>query len=215
MKNTRTTPEKGIRTGKLLHYFTIMSLILVIGLLVPGHTVQAASKKSQALAAYRSFLTQKSINWNGAQNKVDPADCKFSMIYVDNNSVPELLLLAGGKASNHVAGFYSLYTFKNGKVVHIATARDGFCYYKKKGVFVTYTALQGEYVSYLKLAKGASAVKLRSKTYYSTDYYKGNSETKISKKTFKSELKKLVGSKKLTAPKFYENTAVNRTKYLK
>lgn len=194
--------------------FLILLFLFVIGGLLPGSQAQAASQKTKALKAYKKLLTQKNIQWNSNGVIVKSANCKFALAYIDNNSVPELVLF-GGSGLNHGTGFYSVYTYQGGKVKRVANIRDGIVFYKKKGIFVSYTQLHGEYESYLKLSKAKTKMKLRTETYYDTVYYEGETEKKISKSMFEKKLKRLVGSTKVSVPKFYNNTKADRKKYLK
>lgn len=175
---------------------------------------QAASTKDKALAAYNKLLSQKTLKWSNTNNfSVTTSKCKFALLYVDNNSVPELFVDASGAGTNHVSGFYKLYTFYNGKVRDLCTIRDSFGYYKRKGVFTTATYLHGEYVSYFALTSGKAALRLRSESYYTTQYYdrKGN---KLTEAAFNKKLKSAIGTSKPTAFSCKPNTKANRTKYL-
>lgn len=201
------------RTSKIFVRCCILFAVLTFALFAGNTRVQAASTKTKALKAYSKLLSQKNLKWSNKLN-VKSSKCKFALIYVDNNSVPELFVDASGAGTNHVSGFYKLYTYRDGKVKDVCTMRDAFGYYKKKGVFVTATLLHGEYITYHKLSSGKSSVKLRSETYYSTSYYNGSGK-KISKSSFNKTLKSLVGSTKKIAPVCRKNTKTNRTKYLK
>lgn len=176
---------------------------------------QAASTKDKALAAYNKLLSQKTLKWSNTNDfSVTTSKCKFALLYVDNNSVPELFIDAGGAGTNHVSGFYKLYTFYNGKVKELCTIRDSFGYYKRKGVFTTATYLHGEYVSYYAFYSGKASLRLRSESYYTTSYYDRYGK-KISKTTFDKKLRSAIGTSKPTAFTCKPNTKTNRTKYLK
>lgn len=201
------------------HYLKFLTkcctLIAVLATLLFFNSVhaQAATAKTKALNAYNKLLSQKTLKWSDKVT-VSTSKCKFAVIYVDNNSVPELFVDGSSASLNHATGFYKLYTYYNGKVKDVCTIRDGFSYYKKKGVFVTAAVLHGEYLSYYKLASGKASLKLRSDTYYTTTYYDGAGK-KISKTTFDNRLKSLKGSLKPTSMTCKKNTKANRTKYLK
>ncbi len=201
------------RFAKVFTKFCLVAIVFAVILTVNSTQAQAASTRTKALNAYNKLLSQKSLKWSG-KTKVSTNKCKFAVIYVDNDSVPELFVDAGGAGTNHVSGFYKLYTFWNGKVRDVCTMRDGFGYYKKKGIFQTYTMLHGEYTTYQKLASGKSSVKLSSESYFTTNYYDSNNK-KISKAMFNKSLKSLVGTAKVSVPVCKINTKANRTKYLK
>lgn len=187
---------------------------MIIGVSVIAPTsVNAKSAKSKAMAAYRSYLAANS-----------DTVIKFSTIYLDNNTVPELLTLNGSYG-------VSLYTYKNGKVKHVGYLRSYYWenkikYYKKTGVLESVNIHYGlVHRGYPKL----SGTSLNLSIYYTSEmgsksssskvkYYKVNSKgesVKISKSTFNSKKKKLTQGKKASKAKFYRNTKTNRKKYLK
>ena len=100
-----------------------------------------------------------------------------------------------------------------------------FFYYKKKGVYADSYAQGGVTNTYYKLSgitkiKKLSVFKNVAKLAWlpkGTSYYdiSGAANVKISKKTFNKELKKLVGSRKITNVSLKKNTSSNRKRYLK
>ncbi len=221
---------------KYLKKILLLAVLLIA--LLPCQT-QAASTRSKAVKAYRKFLSGSTMTWRTAYNEkktVSLSKCKFAIAYVDKDSVPELIVSSGDNMNAHTDGYYLLYTYKNGKVTFVANTEDSFSYYRKKGVFRATRWLWGSAdIVYFKLSKGKA-----TQTYYeyeegSYDYndngvsdhtyakitkakipYEESSTKKISKKTFTSQLKKLIGSTKKTIVKtYYPNTAANRKKILK
>lgn len=216
------------------------SLFLVITVLVMScfsiKHVEAASQKSKAIKAYKQFLSKSSITWTEDYTDVPSSDCKFALVYIDKDSVPELVLKCDGVS--HAEGYYRLYTYKNGKVKELAWLKDSFSYFKKKGVFrTTYGPMMGEQsFEYYKMSKSSYSYvggwikswwvngEWRENGPYEYHYYKAmnkvedcnSARTKeISKKQFQKELKKLVKSTKESKAKLYSNTAKNRKKHLK
>ncbi len=192
----------------------ILTLFLVLlgGGMSPAKA-SAASSKTKALKAYQTFLKKNSVKWNSSGTTVDPSKCEFAIAYIDKNSVPELVLHATSSVT-HVSSYYALYTYRNGKVVWVANMTDAAAYYKKKGVYTSYTMLNGEYEAYYQLSKATSTIKLRTETYYTTTYYNAETGTQLTESAFNAQLKNLVGSKKLSQFKFHKNTKKNRAKYL-
>lgn len=199
-------------------------MILAITLLIPGRNVQAASAKTKALRAYKAFLEQETIQWGKDEyyTAVPTKDCSFALAYIDKNAVPELIL-KNAKGITHVAGYGTVYTYKNGKVQPVDNIQlDGaFYYYKKTGIYVS-NNFSGGYITltYNKMSGLKSTAKIsESKNAFTKEknYSKLSSTSykRISKSKFNSTLKKLVGSKKRTTAKFYRNTKKNRAKYLK
>ncbi|MDO4647768.1 MAG: hypothetical protein Q4B26_03885 [Eubacteriales bacterium] len=214
-------------------------LTLLLLMLIP-QTALAASARSKALSAYRNFLSQSTFNWPDSRTIVDMQKCEFALVYVDKNSVPELLIYSGANYNTHADGFYLLYTYKKGNVVFLGNMMDGFSYYRKKGVYCAFhggTSGMDRY--YFKLSKGKVSAILYTyddSTYKGYDlngdgvvagisYYKVISAKdpmylsvtgkRISKRSFSRILKKQVGSTKRSTVKKYPNTAANRAKYLR
>lgn len=187
-------------------------------------TVKAGDTKSKAIKAYKNLLAKDTMRWgkDTDDTAVPTKNCTFSLVYIDNNSVPELVV-KNNQDITHIAGFGVVYTYRNGKVRTVENIQlDGkFYYYKKKGIFLTsYCAMGQECYTCCKLSKGKSTAKLGTQTDLFTNeksYYKCKSSgtTDIAKKTFNSSLKKLVGTRKRSTAAFHKNTAMNRKKYLK
>ena len=131
MNNRKLTVHKGL--VKILLFVMITAAALVS----QNFYSSAASKKTEALKAYNRLLSKKNLKWKKGM-KLPASRLKFSVIYLDKNSVPELFVDASGAGTNHVSGSYRLYTYQNGKVQEVGTYRDSFGYYKKKGVTVYY-----------------------------------------------------------------------------
>jgi hypothetical protein len=187
---------------------------------------QAASQKTKALAAYTKLLQKTSITIKGDTYKL--SDASFAVVYIDNNSVPELFLKLKRKMGNDYLSRIALYTYKNGKAKLAYTESIGllgdygnsYSYYKKTGVF-RFSFSHGDYRddSYYKLSGTSVTEKLRKELEYlgnktNTTYADGKGKT-ISKSSYTSQLKKLTKSKKRTSIVLNANTAVNRASYLK
>lgn len=205
-------------------FLPVLLLVLAFTVsLLPGTGAQAASK-SKALKAYKAFLAQSTIPWgrDTYYTAVPTKNCSFALAYIDNNSVPELVV-SNAQDITHVAGWGVVFTYKNGKVQPVDNIQlDGdFYYYKKKGIFASSYLGSGELsYTYSKMSGVKAAEKLLEgkniisgkKSYYSLS---ADSRKQISKSKFNSALKKLVGSTKKTKVKLYKNTSTNRTKRLK
>lgn len=208
------------------HYGFMLTLLLLFcaSLLIPSTNAQAADTKAKAIKAYKNLLAKDTMRWgkDTYYTAVPTKNCTFSLVYIDNNSVPELVV-KNNQDITHIAGFGVVYTYKNGKVRTVDNIQlDGkFYYYKKKGIFLTsYCAMGQDCYTYCKLSKGKSTAKLGTQTDLFSNvktYYKCKSSgtTDIPKKTFNSSLKKLVGTRKRSTAAFHKNTATNRNRYLK
>ncbi len=185
---------------------------------------EAASTKDLALRAYTKLLTQTYIKWNkDGTFKVKSQNCSFALAYIDNNSVPELIL-TNAKDTYHATGYGALYTYNKGKAKFISTLdmNDTFYYYPKKKVYIdNYTGMGYSTNFYHRMAGTKATAKLQSEKNFNYSpakmkYYKiaSGKSVKISKANFKKSLSKLVGSTKKAKPVFYKNTSKNRTKKL-
>lgn len=204
----------------------LLLLCMTVILMIPVET-QAASTKAKALKAYRKLLTQSRIKWNDYGTYVNSKDCFFAIAYVDNNSVPELILEC--YTTSHAEGYGALYTYRNGKAQLVTglSLNGPFRYYKKKGIFIdNYTGSGVGQNYYTKLYKGKAYTKLgkaeevqywnnNKVSYTYTDCTDLSNYKQISKSTFKKRLKKLVGSSKVRTVSMKTNTKANRSRYLK
>lgn len=205
------------KTQKAVSVFLCAVLVFI---LIPCSQSYAKTMKRQALDAYNTFLSDKSVKWGDSDLQIPLDKCSFALAYIDNNSVPELILYNLGNTS-HIQGYGLLYTYKNNNIICLESLsmNDPFCYYKKTGIYIdNYTGMGFSTDFYNKISGTKISIRLsRSKGYLVDDsvsctYSTGSGE--ITKAEFKKKLRKLVGSRKKTTPEFYQNTAVNRTKYL-
>ena len=210
----------------------VIVLILVMTLLTAGSmTAHAAGSKKKALAAYKTFLEQNMVQRNarGAITNASTAITRFAIIYLDKNSVPELIVEKSGLMMSPF-----VYTWKNGKMTALSSSNFSasetvYGYYKKKGCLVmSYESNGYPYHSFINdyaVIKGKKLIRRLRKQYLGTaskavegPNYSYNSKNttdsspskKITKSSFNSKLKKIVGSKKMVKIKLVENTAGNR-----
>ena len=215
---------------KRCYVFAMLCMAVCMMMLVAPIQVQAASRKTKALQAYKEFLS-KNIPWKGAYsfeldmitNYTLPEECQFTIAYIDNDSVPELVVYSD--IAGHGDGYGRLYTYKNGKIKCIGKLDDDVYYYKKTGMYCTVFSQNGcQNAYYYKI----SGTKKQIKAYKITDdfYQTGKPKysykkiqkgklKKTSKASFNKEMKQLTKSKKATKVKLYANTASNRDRILK
>ena len=162
--------------------------------------VSAASLKSQAKKAYNTYMAGKHPN------------LKFALIYLDNNSVPELVVNDG-----------TIYTYKKSSGVSLLQDDYEFDYkkyYKKQGVIyseiIAGAIMDYDVFYYQRVSKGKLVHICRQEHYKSGKWiYYNPSFKKISKSKCNKQIKKYTGKKKATKLKYYLNTASKRAKYLK
>ena len=207
-------------------------LLICIVLLLPGVDTAAATQKQQAMKAYKQFLSKstvtiiplgrryeedgyKMVNYTGTPS----SKVRFSIAYIDNDSVPELIV----ERIQRNVGIYGIFTYKNGKVVWVKAGR-GYDYYigcyAKTGTFLTRATTEGApyHDHYDVLKNGKAAPKLVKSVWPDRKYYyrtQNGRSVDISFEAFSRLLKNINGGKKLTRVSYHTNTASNRNKYLK
>lgn len=207
--------------------FLALLLILTGALLFSSaSTVQAVSKKRTttekvaALKAYNTFLQKKSYKVY-TRYSVSFSRASFALVYLNNDSIPELLVKDNFDRS--YKDYRLIFTYKNGKVTLLN--HDIFSkYYKKTGMYTRVIKLSTNRTG-LREIQHNKLVGKQSKRYlirqkgksYGTminRYCDGNMND-ISPAEYNRRLKKLTKSKKATSVKYYKNSATNRKRYLK
>ena len=219
--------------SRSLGILLILALVIAMIPAIPG---EAASTKSKALAAYKKMLSQstvtvvpKKVPRRWGSRTYNPAKAKnvfFSIAYIDNDSVPELILF------DQATDYYGIWTYRNGKIVNleylINYQEPGYYnriygYYLKKGIFLTYHVFpdDGHDMSYYKISNGKAKevlCRLKDKGDKSERYYctRSNGTYKqLAKRTFYNKLKSYIGSTKFRRLCVHRNTASNRKKFVK
>lgn len=189
-----------MKTRKKIRQILLVILLLCscTGLL----RVQAATAKADALQAYRNYLeNQRSF-------------LKFSVIYLDKDAIPELVLNDG-----------KIFTYKKStgmKLLQDDYEFDYKKYYKKKGVIcsdIIMGAMMGyDVVVYSRVANGKLKGFCRSHHYTNGKWeyakYSRSRISKVAKAQFNALIRKYAGKKKLTKIKYHANTAADRDRYL-
>ena len=202
---------------------------LLLGLLIlaAAAPVSAATEKAKALKAYREFMSQKKITLSvmlgedNASAKFNAANMIFAVIYLDRNSLPELVV---DNSANISGNFYSpfgtaIFAWENGEVKQIFIVDTNYKirkYYRKKGVmtFVNQARSSLMVTGRIRNEEETVIAVKDGKKLYGPDYFAGKAK-KISKAQYHRLIKKAAGSAKLRKITYYANTEANRKKYLK
>ena len=151
----------------------------------------------------------------------------FGLAYIDNDSIPELILRTDTDYSCGSHKVTAIFTYVNGKVKRVKSLNNDYArfdgYYYKTGCFKWTQFDEGGYKEeyYYTLKNGNYQARLwkSSNSYglWPTEYYKfvNTKKSKISGSAFLSAYKNLTKSKKITAVKFYKDTAANRNAHLR
>ena len=204
---------------------SLIVLMLCLVLIVPSMNVSAATQKQKALKAYKQFLSTSKVNvlprgegyydikndryveYKGTKS----ANVKFALAYINNDSIPELIVTAnlGGR---QYSGFF---TYRSGKVRRItvmASENDKLIgYYKKTGVFIQRDYSDGvlggwKYMSMDKIRAYIMGSKGEDGSYYVIN------EKMMTKNGFNARIKKETKNRSLSKFIFYKNTKTNRSK---
>ena len=152
-----------MKTKRLIKRALLFSLMLTLLLAVPTF---AATKKTKALKAYSKMLSKKKLailpigtkmlvgdGYEKYNTKSKLSSAYFAIAYIDNDSIPELVVTkkenyswkwGGDDFGTYDFSLLAIYTWKKGKVRRIAYEGSGSMfnrpsfggYYKKKGVYV-------------------------------------------------------------------------------
>lgn len=173
-----------MKTFKQQFFAGTLILLLLFTLFAPAANVNAASKRTKALTAYQKKLTRLDSRYN-----------KFALIYLNKDSIPELLITPDFSV-HAVAG--EVYTYTGGKLKQLKYAGSDYgrlIYSKKKSVVSNSAWINGygaisTFYRFNKKGKGTKLKKFEE-AYLPKTLYKINGK-KVSKKKFNSEYKKMV-----------------------
>lgn len=175
---------KKIKTSKQLILVVTLTLCMLFTLFAPASNVNAASKRTKALTAYQKKL-----------KKLDSNAYKFALVYLDKDSVPELLITPS--TSVHVAAG-EVYIYTGGKLKQLKYAGSDFgrlVYSKKKSVVSNSVWVNGygAIATFYRFNKKGKGTKLKKfeEVALPKMLYKINGK-KVSKKKYNSEYKKMV-----------------------
>lgn len=190
----------------------IITAMICCLLICSNIQVNAASKtKVKAVKAYSELLKKSKIG--DSSYRAASKSCEFALVYLDNNSIPELIV------RDTSTGVCWVYAYRGGKVkLSEAVFLRNFYYYKKAGIYLVSGYgfnWGGEF--YYKFSKGKSTLQYEKNDEFfdGVSYMKGKNRVQITKTEYNRGVKKLIGSRKKIAAKFYKNTKTNRSKYLK
>lgn len=192
---------KKMKTFKQQFFAGTLILLLLFTLFAPAANVNAASKRTKALTAYQKKLTSLDSRYN-----------KFALIYLNKDSIPELLITPDFGA--HVT-IGEVYMYTGGKLKQLKYAGSDFgrlIYSKKKSVVSNSAWINGygavsTFYRFNKKGKGTKLKRFEEASLPKT-LYKINGK-KVSKKKFNSEYKKMV--KKYPLKEIWPSVTFNLT----
>ena len=192
---------KKIKTFKQQFFAGTLILLLLFTLFAPAANVNAASKRTKALTAYQKKLTSLDSRYN-----------KFALIYLNKDSIPELLITPDFSV-HAVAGEVYTYTGSKLKQLKYAGSDYGRLIYSKKKSVVSNSAWingYGAVSTFYRFKKKGKGTKLKTfeEASLPKTLYKINGK-KVSKKKFNSEYKKMV--KKYPLKEIWPSVTFNLT----
>ena len=172
-----------IKISKQRILVVTLTLCMLFTLFAPAANVNAASKRTKALTAYQKKL-----------KKLDSKICKFALVYLDKDSIPELVITS--KESIH-AVYGEIYTYNNGKLKNLKYAGSDFgqfIYSPKKSVACNSSWINGygAVSIFYRFSKTGKSTKLKrfDAIVNPKISYKINNK-KVSKKKYYAEYKKM------------------------
>ena len=216
----------------------LLLLVLCAALILPCVNGHALTQKQKALNAYKRFLSKSKVNvlapgtiWykNFRPMKYTPtnaAKVKFGIAYIDNDNIPEMVLLGKVNKYGKRDDIFAIFTYRNGKVVRVKSGNYDYMrfagYYSRTGTFKYLFYDDGGEAehNYCMLRNGRTSEKIRkwvpgewaASQGVKCNYYKRVSTKKvnITYSAFMRLYKSMTKSKKMSTVKFYKNTAANR-----
>lgn len=172
-----------IKTSKQRILVAILTLCMLFTLFAPAANVNAASKRTKALTAYQKKLTRLDSRYN-----------KFALIYLDKDSIPELLITP--KETVHIATS-DVYVYTGGKLKKLKYAGSDFgrlVYSRKKSVVCNSGWINGcgAVATFYRFKKNGKKTKLKKfeEITNPTALFKINGK-KVSKQKYNAEMKKI------------------------
>lgn len=172
-----------IKTSKQRILVAILTLCMLFTLFAPAANVNAASKRTKALTAYQKKLTRLDSRYN-----------KFALIYLDKDSIPELLITP--KETVHIATS-DVYVYTCGKLKKLKYAGSDFgrlVYSRKKSVVCNSGWINGygAVATFYRFKKNGKKTKLKKfeEITNPTALFKINGK-KVSKQKYNAEMKKI------------------------
>lgn len=226
-----------MKTRKVSGFVLLLMLLLLLTDVHP----QAASAKKKALKAYKAFLSKKTVTVipnktvlaedDGFTIRYKPTPAgkvRFAIAYLDNNSIPELLVLESSHKYDSGSQGLGIFTWKNKKVVRVGYLVGGagvaysyfspksIGYYNRRALMIQSDVSEGVYSTYYKLKNGKLKMEIYKADYYGeVSYGRGASYKELSRKQFNRLIRRLTKGKKMKKLVFRANTPANRKSYLK
>ena len=204
-------------------------IALVFAMMIPSISGLAVTQKQKALNAYDKWLSGSKVLvvpkgtsfWNIATEEHEnyrgtkASDVKFSLIYLDKDSIPELVVYDSSYC-------YSVLTYRGGKVVRLFGTFENFAYptkyYKKKCAYIAVSPMIKKLNKFIVRdnAAGKYFMKFQDDIKGTVEFYRGSSREKsCSVARIRSFMKNYTNGTLPTKITYYRNTKTNRNKLLK
>lgn len=200
----------------------LITLLSTIGSMGYSMRTNAASQSELAKTAYNTMLSKSTLTWNGVNggngNKYSTKNMKFSLIDLDNNKTPELIVHCGDTFGYE--GVERVYTYEKNKIRCIFVSGNS-CIVKKvypSGKFFIETGKRmGTISKYYQVYENGEVTQKAGE--WVSDYgqkkytYFLDNKT-VTKSVYTTAIKKLSKGAAAKNIKLYSNTKANRNKYL-
>lgn len=201
---------------------SIMILLILVGTMSIPIKSNAANQSASAKAAYNKMLSKSSIIWNGVNGgsgqRYSTKNMKFSLIDIDDDKTPELIVYCGDAFG--AEGPERVYTYKKGKVTCIYASSN--CdtveiVYPSKKLFVNGGGRMSTVWKYYQVYKNGVVTQkagewLNFRTKKIHRYFVDGKN--VTKSVYTKTIKKLTKGAVAKKIKLCSNTRANRNKYL-
>ena len=126
------------RIKRILGYLLILAMVIAM---VPAMPSEAATAKSKAIAAYKKMLSKSTVTvipkkvrcgrFTRTRQPAKSKNVRFTIAYIDKDSVPELILL------DSETEFCGIWTFRNGKVENVDIINAAYKFLEGYSINVT------------------------------------------------------------------------------
>ena len=200
---------------------------LVFAMMIPSISGLAVTQRQKALNAYDKWLSgskvlvapKGTIYWNMTTDQHEkfrgtkPSDVKFGLLYLDNDSIPELAVYDKNFC-------FSVLTYKNGKVVRLFGTFENFAiatkYYNKKNAFIAVGQAGVKVNKFFIKGSGKYFMKFQDDVKGTSEYFPNSNKDKgVSVSRIRSFMKNYTSGTAPTRISYHWNTKANRKNFLK
>ena len=214
------------KISQKLKGWLLIALAVAMLVQVPAQASFAATQKQMALNAYNKWLSAKTVylmpkgrQYASIRDGSVPypgtkaSDVKFSIIYLDNDAIPEMVVYDNDRA-------FTVLTYRNGKIVRTYYGENftvGTQYYPKKNVFVATGFKSIKMIKYVCKISGKYFVKFQDDVKFRQELFVNAKRKRVNltEAELRTRLKAYTKGASAVKIVYHANTAANRKRFLK